>query len=180
MSQQEAPGQAARSGPIEPLGRVTSIKVKLGLLVAASVLVASVLATLGAGAVPAALSIPVTVLLALGVTQLLAVGMTSPLRQMTEAARRMAAGDYDVRVETSSTDDAMPARCGGAPPMIAAEAAVMTAPSPRPVRTTAGTTQAAVRPAASGPTPGVSSRVSATPRAPTSRPPPMRWRAGTR
>ena len=44
------------------------------------------LATLGAGTVPAALSIPVTVLLALGVTQLLAVGMTSPIRQMTEAA----------------------------------------------------------------------------------------------
>ena len=105
VSQQVAPGQPSRSGPIEPLGRVTSIKVKLGLLVAASVLVASVLATLGAGAVPAALSIPVTVLLALGVTQLLAVGMTSPLRQMTEAARRMAAGDYDVRVDTSSTDE---------------------------------------------------------------------------
>ena len=87
------------------MGQVTSIKVKLGLLVAASVLVAAVLATLGAGAVPAGLSIPVTVLLALGVTQLLAVGMTSPLRQMTEAARRMAAGDYDVRVETGSTDE---------------------------------------------------------------------------
>jgi two-component system sensor histidine kinase BaeS len=101
MSQREPP----RAGPIEPLGRVTSIKVKLGLLVVASVLVAAVLATLGAGAVPAALSIPVTVLLALGVTQLLAVGMTSPLRQMTAAARRMAAGDYDVRVDTSSTDE---------------------------------------------------------------------------
>ncbi|MET0837340.1 MAG: HAMP domain-containing protein, partial [Marmoricola sp.] len=89
----------------EPLGRVTSIKVKLGLLVAASVLVAAVLATLGAGAVRGWLSIPVTVLLAIGVTQLLAVGMTSPLRQMTEAARRMAAGDYDVRVQTGSTDE---------------------------------------------------------------------------
>ena len=66
---------------------------------------AAVLATLGAGAVPAWLSIPVTVLLALGVTQLLAVGMTSPLRQMTEAARRMAAGDYAVRVDTGSTDE---------------------------------------------------------------------------
>ncbi len=87
------------------LGPVTSIKVKLGLLVAASVLVAAVLATLGAGTVPAWLSIPVTVLLALGVTQLLAVGMTSPLRQMTHAARRMAAGHYDVRVETGSTDE---------------------------------------------------------------------------
>ncbi len=105
MNQQETPSQPPRTSPIEPLGRVTSIKIKLGLLVAASVLVASVLATLGAGAVPAVLSIPVTVLLALGVTQLLAVGMTSPLRQMTEAARRMAAGDYDVRVDTSSTDE---------------------------------------------------------------------------
>src|SRR6476660_2839635 len=92
------------SGP-QPLERVTSIKLKLGLLVAASVTVAAVLATLGAGTVPAALSIPVTVLLALGVTQLLAVGMTSPIRQMTEAAQRMAAGDYAVRVDTSSTDE---------------------------------------------------------------------------
>jgi two-component system sensor histidine kinase BaeS len=93
------------SGPPQPLGQVTSIKVKLGLLVVASVVVASVLATLGAGTVPAVLSIPVTVLLALGVTQLLAVGMTAPLRQMTEAARRMAAGDYEVRVDTTSTDE---------------------------------------------------------------------------
>ena len=91
--------------PREPLERVTSIKVKLGLLVVASVLVATVLATIGAGAVPALLSVPVTVLLALAVTQLLAIGMTSPLRQMTEAARRMAAGDYAVRVETSSRDE---------------------------------------------------------------------------
>ncbi|GAB3665711.1 hypothetical protein GCM10027596_32140 [Nocardioides korecus] len=89
----------------EPLRRVTSIKVKLGLLVVAAVVVAAVLATLGAGTVPAWLSIPVIVLLALGVTQLLAVGMTSPLRQMTEAVRRMASGDYAVRVETGSTDE---------------------------------------------------------------------------
>ncbi len=100
------------SGPVpaagrlaEPLRPVTSIKVKLGLLVVAAVLVAAVLATAGAGTVPAWLGIPVTVLLALAVTQLLAVGMTSPLRQMTEAARRMAAGDYAVRVETGSTDE---------------------------------------------------------------------------
>ncbi|MCW2849393.1 MAG: histidine kinase [Marmoricola sp.] len=93
------------SAPQGPLRQVTSIKVKLGLLVVASVVVAAVLATLGAGTVPALLGIPVTVLLALAVTQLLAVGMTSPLRQMTEAARRMASGDYDVRIDTSSTDE---------------------------------------------------------------------------
>lgn len=88
-----------------PLEQVTSLKLKLGLLVAASVTVASVLATLGAESVPPLLSIPVTVVVALGVTQLLATGMTAPLRQMTLAARRMAAGDYDVRVETGSTDE---------------------------------------------------------------------------
>ncbi len=46
-----------------------------------------------------------TVALALGVTQLLAVGMTSPLREMTEAARRMARGDYRGRVRAESTDE---------------------------------------------------------------------------
>ncbi len=89
-----------------PLGRVTSIKVKLGLLVAVSVAVSAILATVGArGGVPPWLSIPVTIALALGVTQLLAVGMTSPLRQMTEAARRMARGDYSTRVETATHDE---------------------------------------------------------------------------
>jgi signal transduction histidine kinase len=90
----------------EPLARVTSIKVKLGLLVVASVTVALAVAALGgAGGVPMGLSIPVTILLALAVTQLLAVGMTSPLRQMTEAARRMAVGDYGVRVSETSNDE---------------------------------------------------------------------------
>ena len=46
-----------------------------------------------------------TILLALAVTQLLAVGMTSPLRQMTDAARRMATGDYAVRVTETSSDE---------------------------------------------------------------------------
>jgi len=88
------------------LDRVTSIKVKLGLLVAVSVAVASVIATIGSDAgVPAWLSIPVTILLALGVTQLLAVGMTSPLRQMTSAARQMARGDYSGRVSATSSDE---------------------------------------------------------------------------
>ncbi len=90
----------------EPLARVGSIKVKLGLLVAASVTVASAVATLGrAAGVPAWLSVPVTILLALAVTQLLAVGMTSPLREMTAAARRMATGDYAVRVTATSGDE---------------------------------------------------------------------------
>ena len=88
------------------LDQVTSVKVKLGLLVAVSVTVASVVAAVGAvGGVPFWLSIPVTVALALGVTQLLAVGMTSPLREMTAAARRMASGDYSSRVTATSSDE---------------------------------------------------------------------------
>jgi two-component system, OmpR family, sensor histidine kinase BaeS len=90
----------------QPLARVTSLKVKLGLLVAASVTVAALVASLGrVGGVPVWLSIPVTILLALAVTQLLAVGMTSPLRQMTAAAGRMATGDYAVRVTDTSSDE---------------------------------------------------------------------------
>ena len=88
------------------LDQVTSVKVKLGLLVAASVTVAAVVAAIGAaGGVPFWLSLPVTVALALGVTQLLAVGMTSPLREMTAAARRMARGDYSGRVTATSSDE---------------------------------------------------------------------------
>jgi two-component system sensor histidine kinase BaeS len=90
----------------QPLARVRSIKVKLGLLVAVSVTVAAVVGAVGtAGGVPLWLALPVTVGLSLAVTQLLALGMTSPLRQMTEAARRMATGDYDVRVDTASSDE---------------------------------------------------------------------------
>ena len=90
----------------QPLARVTSLKLKLGLLVAVSVVVAATIAALGRSAgVPGWLSIPVTIALALAVTQLLAIGMIAPLRQMTEAARRMATGDYAVRVGDRSRDE---------------------------------------------------------------------------
>ncbi|CAA9367809.1 MAG: Osmosensitive K+ channel histidine kinase KdpD [uncultured Nocardioidaceae bacterium] len=88
------------------LDQVTSVKLKLGLLVAVSVTIASVVASIGnGGGVPFWLSLPVTVALALGVTQLLATGMTSPLREMTAAARRMARGDYSGRVTATSNDE---------------------------------------------------------------------------
>ncbi|CAA9402568.1 MAG: hypothetical protein AVDCRST_MAG60-2194 [uncultured Nocardioides sp.] len=88
------------------LDAFTSIKVKLGALVAVSVVVVALLATLGSSAgVPVWLSLPVAVLLTLGVTQLLAAGMTAPLRDMTEVAQRMARGDYSGRVRTTSADE---------------------------------------------------------------------------
>ncbi len=89
-----------------PLDGVASIKVKLGLLVGASVVVAVVVAGVGEVAeVPWWMSVPVTVAAALAVTQWLARGMTSPLREMTVAARRMASGDYAQRVTATSTDE---------------------------------------------------------------------------
>ncbi len=91
---------------LRPLDRVSSIKTKLGLLVAVTIVVASVLAVVGTrlGISPWA-TVPVAVVAALVVTQLLARGMTSPLREMTLAAQKMAQGDYSQRVHTSSRDE---------------------------------------------------------------------------
>ena len=92
---------------LRPLDPLRSIKVKLGVLVAASVAVASLLVwygLTGLGWWPR-YTLPVAVLAALGVTQLLARGMTSPLRSMTAAARAMARGDYSRRVHTASRDE---------------------------------------------------------------------------
>ena len=94
------------SGTPSPLDTVSSLKVKLGLLVAASVVVAVLLSLLGSAAnVPPLLVLPVSVALALGVTQLLAAGMVAPLRRMTEVSRAMARGDYSGRVRTTATDE---------------------------------------------------------------------------
>ncbi|MFN8096971.1 MAG: DUF4153 domain-containing protein [Dermatophilaceae bacterium] len=97
---------SARRERGNPLRNSTSLKTKLGGIVGLSVLVATVLATAGASSgVTAWLFIPVAVLAAMLVTQLLAAGMTAPLRAMTDAATRMAGGDYDTRVEVSGRDE---------------------------------------------------------------------------
>lgn len=89
-----------------PLDGIRSITVKLGLLVAISVVVAALVSLIGDRAgVPAWLTVPVTLAAALGVTQWLARGMTSPLREMTEATARMATGDYSRRVTATSADE---------------------------------------------------------------------------
>ena len=89
-----------------PLDAVSSLKVRLGLLVVASVVVAVLLTLLGSAAdVSPFLVLPVSVALALGVTQLLAAGMVAPLRQMTQVAGAMARGDYSGRVRITATDE---------------------------------------------------------------------------
>jgi signal transduction histidine kinase len=94
------------TGP-QPLDRLQSIKVKLGVLVFVSVSVSSLLVWYGLtqlGWLPR-YTLPVAVLVALGVTQVLAHGMTSPLRSMTAAAAAMARGDYSRRVRATSRDE---------------------------------------------------------------------------
>jgi len=94
------------TGP-RPLDRLQSIKVKLGVLVLASVSVSSLVLWYGLtqlGWLPR-YTLPVAVLVALGVTQVLAHGMTSPLRSMTAAAAAMARGDYSRRVRATSRDE---------------------------------------------------------------------------
>ena len=91
---------------VRPLERFGSFKVKLGILVGASVAVAALLTqvSIRAGIEPL-LALPLVVIVALVFTQLLARGMTSPLREMTGAARAMARGDYSRTVRTTSRDE---------------------------------------------------------------------------
>lgn len=94
------------SGP-RPLDRLRSIKIKLGVLVLASVSVSSLVVWFGLqrlGWSPR-YTLPVAVLVALGLTQVLAHGMTSPIRSMIVAAAAMARGDYSRRVRATSRDE---------------------------------------------------------------------------
>jgi signal transduction histidine kinase len=91
---------------IRPLDWVSSIKVKLGLLVAATVTLAAFITWFGLyRALGPTRTLPLAIVVSLIVTQLLARGMTSPLREMTAAARAMAAGDYSRRVRATSRDE---------------------------------------------------------------------------
>jgi signal transduction histidine kinase len=91
---------------MRPLDRLPSIKLKLGTVIFAAVVV--VLATLYLGIV-GGLSRPARYLLALTLAmvmvQLLSRGMTSPLREMRDAAQAMARGDYTRRVSATSKDE---------------------------------------------------------------------------
>lgn len=89
-----------------PLDGIASVKVKIGVLVAASIVAAAVVLQVGdRTGVPGWLTLPATLVAALAVTQWLARGMTSPLREMTDAAGRMATGDHSIRVTATSADE---------------------------------------------------------------------------
>lgn len=91
---------------IRPLDRVRSIKVKLGVLVAATVTLAAFITWFGLYRhLGPTRTLPLAIVVSLIVTQVLARGMTSPLREMTAAARAMAGGDYSRRVRATSRDE---------------------------------------------------------------------------
>lgn len=91
---------------VRPLDKLRSIRTKLGVVIAASVLVSAIIVWAGRSyGARWYMTFPIAIILSLVVTQLLARGMTSPLREMTQAARAMSGGDYSIRVRTTSRDE---------------------------------------------------------------------------
>jgi signal transduction histidine kinase len=102
----QPPMQRRATLAFRPLDRLHSIKVKLGVVVLGSVAATTFTIIFGwRTGLKSELRILLTAVVFLVVTQVLAHGMTLPLRQMAAAARRMAAGDWDVHVETSAKDE---------------------------------------------------------------------------
>ena len=105
---QHVRGEALRGRlpDVRPLDGLRSIKIKLGVLVAATVTLAALITWLGTNNhLGPSRTLPLAIFISLVLTQLLARGMTSPLREMTAAARAMAGGDYSRRVRATSRDE---------------------------------------------------------------------------
>ena len=91
---------------VRPLDRFSSIKIKLGVLVTASVTLSAFITWLGLyNHLGPTRTLPLAITVSVVGVQVLARGMTSPLREMTAAARAMAGGDYSQRVRATSRDE---------------------------------------------------------------------------
>jgi signal transduction histidine kinase len=89
--------------PLDPLG---SLKVKLGVVIVATVVGTVLVLALGRRAgLSVEWRVALAVVLGLAMVQLLARGMTSPLREMAAAAGAMARGDHARRVRATSRDE---------------------------------------------------------------------------
>jgi signal transduction histidine kinase len=89
-----------------PLDRLSSIKVKLGVVIVAGVLVSDLTAVAAVRlGVPLVLAAIGAAALALGLVQLLARGLTRPLREMAHASRVLRKGRFDVRVSEGGRDE---------------------------------------------------------------------------
>jgi signal transduction histidine kinase len=95
-----------RSGPgIRPLDPVRSIKLKISILLLASGGVGLTYLWFEFRWQPPISSTLVTIALVLLTAQVLGNGMTRPVREMIDAARAMAQGDYSRRVRATSRDE---------------------------------------------------------------------------
>ncbi|NLE70958.1 MAG: HAMP domain-containing protein [Actinomycetales bacterium] len=91
---------------VRPLDRFSSIKIKLGVLVTATVTLAAFVTWLGLrNELGPSRTLPLAVVVSVIAVQVIAHGMTAPLREMRTAARAMASGDYSRRVRATSRDE---------------------------------------------------------------------------
>ncbi|WP_084719139.1 sensor histidine kinase [Streptacidiphilus carbonis] len=116
-SRSSDPQAATRPGPLRraaqrvwadlrPLDPLRSIKAKLAVLVITSVCISTLMVVLALNSDTQIRIVMIfSVVASLLITQLLAHGMTAPLREMTAAARAMAAGDYSREVRATSRDE---------------------------------------------------------------------------
>lgn len=96
----------ARLRDVRPLDPLRSIKIKLGVLVTATVTLAAFITWIGLyNHLGPSRTLPLAIVVSVIAVQVLARGMTSPLREMTAAARAMAGGDYSQRVRATSRDE---------------------------------------------------------------------------
>lgn len=95
-----------RRPPERPLDPLPSLKLKLGVVIALAVATTVVVfwAGIHLGLWPSASGV-IAGSIALGIVWRVARGMTSPLREMADATKAMARGDYDRRVTATSRDE---------------------------------------------------------------------------
>lgn len=95
------------SNPLQPLSAFRSIKMKIGILVLGAVFTTVFVYWLGlyfGNAWPSAAGI-VAGIVALILTRFFAKGLTTPLREMANLSSKIATGNYDVEIKTTSRDE---------------------------------------------------------------------------
>jgi signal transduction histidine kinase len=91
---------------MKPLGSLSSLKLKLGIVIVAAVWVTAVTTVIAAiVGLPLLLGAGAGIALALGFAQLLARGTTAPLRAMATVASAMAAGEHARQVAVTTNDE---------------------------------------------------------------------------
>ena len=105
MTAKRTPSRRFRAVPHteRPIGVLSSLKTELAVIITISTAIAFVMAWfLLKFGWSGWIAMPLTLIVTLGITYFFSRGLTSPLRQMRDAAKAMADGDYTVRVHTGT------------------------------------------------------------------------------